>query len=330
MSVTRSSLLRLLGRHTRRTSKGWYNFCHKRCGDRRFRLGVNFGSRRFRCFNCGLNGDLDALVPGLNDADLTLLVDPPKPKAPPPTDLPWRPIQAEGPVRVLEKDAVSYLASRGVPRSHAARLGLGYGLDGCWLGRVIHPYYDARGTLAGWQGRLTYDPEPGEARKIRFATQRDLPARFRFLSPAEGAVYMIERVKPGTPLLLVEGPYDAIHAERAIQAVALFGSNLTEAQAARILSKKPIAIYLGLDRDKSGRRWNKDAKRWEPDPRPAMARLLYTRTGGQTPIYVVEYPNDFEGDWGGYEDKTPHTREELLVLLSGAVRWRPGVRLRGS
>jgi len=42
---------------------------------------------------------------------------------------------------------------------------------------------------------------------------------------------------------------------------------------------------------------------------------------------VIQYPDTFEGDFGGDEDKHPHPTEELTALLSAAVRFRPGVRL---
>lgn len=311
----------LLGKHTRRTTRGWYNFCHKRCGDKKFRLGLNFKTGKYRCFNCGRSGEIKELVPGLKGE----IAAPPddRPEPPPPTDLPWRAIRGTGDLRSLEKRAVAYLEARGVPRTHAARLGLGYGIDGPWLGRVIHPYFDSRGELAGWQGRITYDPDEGDnTRKIRFATRRDMPKERPLLQPSGGALYLIERVTQGQPVLVVEGPYDAIHAERAIQAVALFGSNCSTQQAARLLAKRPTAVYIGLDRDKSGPVWNKDAERWEPDPRIRIARTFYARS--DVPVYIVEYPADFEGDWGGYEDKTPHPREELLPLLKGARRFKPG------
>lgn len=324
--ITLRSLQARLGKHLRPTSKGWYNFCHKKCNDKRFRLGVNFRGGRYRCFNCGANGDLHDLAPGLvGDIELPSSYRAPTP--PPPTDLPWRPIRAEGEPKSLERQAIRYLESRGIPRSHAVRLGLGYGIDGWWLGRVIHPYVNARGVLAGWQGRTTYDPEPDSGeRKIRFATQRDLPKGLTLQHPTAGALYLADRVQPGLPLLVCEGPYDAIHAERAIQAVALFGSNLSPAQASRIVACRPSAIYVGLDRDKAGRHWNKDTRRWDPDPRIKIARMLYVRSG--VPVYIVEYPDSFEGDFGGREDKTPHPREELVALLAGARRFSPGAPAR--
>lgn len=321
--LTLRTLQNLLGKNLRPSSKGWYNFSHKLCGDKRFRLGVNFRASRYRCMNCGANGDLHDLVPGLKAGEIEVPLADRAPAPPPPTDLPWRPIRAEGEPRSMERSAIKYLESRGVPRSHAARLGLGYGIDGWWLGRVIHPYVNTKGALAGWQGRTTYDPEPDSGeRKIRFATQRDLPKGLTLLSPTGGALYLIDRVRPGEPVVICEGPYDAIHAERAMQAVAIFGSNLAPAQASRLLAKRPSAIYVGLDRDKCGRRWNKDAKRWEPDARIQIARALYVRSG--VPVFIVEYPDTFEGDFGGREDKTPHPREELAALLSAARRFRPG------
>lgn len=325
-SYSLRTLHEILGKSMRPTAKGWYNFCHKRCSDKKFRLGVNFNNGRYKCFNCGASGLLKDLIPGLKGEIVPPDATPPPP---PPRDLPWREITA-GPAAPspLAKAAIDYLASRGIPLWQAERLGLGYGTKGCWLGRVIHPYFDVYGGLAGWQGRTTYDPEPGDGtRKIRFATRRDMPAKYNLLTPGTGAVYSGGgniSAASGAPVLLVEGPYDAIQAQRMIESYGLFGSQLSEAQMSRVLARRPRAVYIGLDRDKSGRSWNKDAKRWEPDPRIKMARMLYTRTAGLTPIYIVEYPDSFKGDFGGREDKTPHPREELLPLITGARRWRPG------
>lgn len=320
MAGTAQDLRRLLGPGKAPTASGWWTFCHKRCGDRRHRLGVNFRRRRFRCFNCGASGDLKTLLPSLGADALAALGPPDRRPAPPPaTGLPWRPLPAEGVLSPLGASAARYLASRGIPRAHAVRLGLGYGTEGKWVNRVIHPIYDDRGGLAGWQGRLTWDPEKGEGQKSLFPRESDMPAGMRRLMPQDGALGMIERLEPGSPALLVEGPYDGAHAERVMPAVVLFGSVMFEAQARRLLSRRPSAIYLGLDRDKSGPQWNESAERWERDPRLAILGMLREHT--EAPLYVVEYPDDFAGDWGGDEEKRPHPTETLAGLLAGARRW---------
>lgn len=321
-----ATLASLLGKHRKATAAGWVNFCHKSCGDKRFRLGVHPRKGKFRCFNCGQHGTLDDLLDGrLKGLPLGLDTVRALPR-PPAKGLPWRPLPASDSAGVLGDAALAYLARRGIPQAHAARLGLGVGVDGRWFGRVIFPYFGVDGRLAGWQGRLTRDPLPDEdIKKIIFAAKGEMPAGLTCRHPNDGMLYLIERVPVGSPVLLVEGPVDAIHGERACPAAAMFGSNFTEAQARRLLSRRPSAIYLGFDRDKSGPRWNDITNTWEPDPRPAVARMLYSRT--LAPIYVVRYPDGFDGDWGGHADKTPHTTDDLTALLAGAVRWGPGVTL---
>ena len=319
---------KLLGAGRGPTSKGWWNFCHKRCGDHRFRLGVHFRQHRFRCFNCGASGGLDVLLPDLGKGPLAAPLDATPRRSLPvaPLGLPWRPLPAQGPLSPLAEGAVAYLASRGIPRGHAVRLGLGYGVEGRWVGRVIHPYYDDRGSLAGWQGRLTGDPDELDEAKTKFPRAADMPRGLTRLLPKDGALYMIDRLPLESPVMVNEGPYDAAHAERVLPAVALFGSVMFEAQMRRLLSRRPSAIYLALDPDKSGPWWNEVERRWMPDPRPPILSALYRRT--DAPIYYVPYPALWEGDVGGRPDQSPHSTEELTALIEGAVRFRPGATLR--
>lgn len=323
--MTSTDLIRLLGAHAPPTDKGWWNFNHRKCGDKRLRLGVHFTRGRFRCFNCGDSGSIADLIPGLKRGEIA---PPARPKIvrPLPNGLPWKALAATGDLTVTGEATADYLARRGVPRAHAARLGLGYGTEGRWIGRVIHPYLDLKGDIAGWQGRLLRDPDDDETtKKTLFAKASDLPRGLTLVTPSQGALYLIDRVPKGSPVIVNEGPYDAIHAERVAPAVALFGSVMSEGQMRRLLARRPSAIYLALDRDKSGPWWNADAARWMPDPRGPILRALYART--EAPVYIVTYPAAFDGDFGGHDDKTPHSTSELSALVSSAVQYRPGTPL---
>jgi hypothetical protein len=326
------SILRLLtqkyGPYKGPTATGFYNFCHPACGDRRHRFGINVKSRRWLCWNCGKRGWLTDLVPSaeLLGADVAL-PRPSRARAPEKKNaagvsLPWRPITHEGPTRALEEDVLGYLEHRGVTRRRAADLRLGYGVASRWFGCVIHPWYGDHGRLAGWQARVTGDPDVGP--KVITATADDLPVAEDYQAPRKGGLYLLDRIVAGTPALVAEGPYDAISALRVVPAVALLGSRLHEAQLRRLLRRRPSSIYIAVDRDKTVRWYDQQERAWQPPAQITMARQVL-RAGYTGDVLLVEYPDDFSGDLGGLPDKTPHPRGEIERLVLGARPFRLGM-----
>lgn len=311
-------LTRKFGAHRGPTAGGWINFCHRPCGDRKFRFGIHPGEQRFRCFNCGSHGDLRDLVPDLPKfrARTRVTLEPAPRKE---TGLPWRPLTSHSPGRLLEEKVRKYLFMRGIPYMRAALLNVGYGVLPPWRDRAIHPWFDDAGALKGWQGRLLKDPPPGVP-KMLTSSLSDLPGRW---TPKDGALYLHEFVphRPDT-LVIVEGPYDALSARRVCPVVALLGSEIHPAQVARIRAKEPRDVVLALDRDTYKPRMLETGEK-EVAKLPPIARALSVALRPLV-VRVVKYRKAFKGDIGGRPDKTPHEEKEIARLFEKAEPWRFG------
>lgn len=298
-----------LGRLGPESAAGW---CEATCPFDKHRgrpFAISLKAWRYRCLSCNKGGTLEDLGLGPRQRGLVppLRALPPS-SIPPATDRPWRPITPLGDMTRLEEKALEYLATRGIGRVHASVMGLGYGISGRWVGRVIHPYFDDAGMLVGWQGRLTGEPETEESKTL-FAKPGEIPGGHR-MTVKDGALYLLERVTQGETVLLVEGPYDALAARKVIPCtVALFGSSLHTAQLNRILRRRPSHVILGLDPDKAKEQMQ-------------IARRIYRSVRD---LSIVVYPEDFTGDWAAYGDGQPRDERSVQVLLQGKIRFSPGM-----
>lgn len=312
---TARTLVRKLGPFRGPTRSGFANFCHKACGDRKYRLGLNLRSGKLSCFNCGYRGHAEDVVGDYPQHGLRL-----KPQHAPraafsgedPDALPWKTISENGPMTMLESKVVVYLRSRGVTRERAHSLGLGYGISAPYTGCAIHPWLRDDGSLGGWQARKTYDPDDGSPKIIHA-----LPSKWPNLyTPAQGAMFGFDLVPMRAPILLVEGPYDTHSGQRVIPTVGIMGSEIYLAQIRRLQRKRPLVIYYGLDPDTFDPFWLEAEQRWGPPKARKNFRLLSLNF--DCPIRVIEYPAGFDGDIGGRESKRPHKAKVIARLVATA------------
>lgn len=313
-------LVRRLGSFRGPTRSGWLQFHHKPCGDRKFRLGVSTRTGKAKCFHCAFKGHVHDLVPEIAPGRIRVRrVESHAPRpgfdGENPESLPWKRIRPDGPLTTLERGAVEYLASRGISRVRAAVLGLGYGIERPYIGTVIHPWFRDDGSLGGWQARKTWDPADGSPKIIHA-----LPSRFPSLfSPSMGAMFCYDLLPTGSPVLLVEGPYDTYSGLRVIPTVGLMGSVVYPAQIRRLQRKRPSRVVFGLDPDTFLR------QRFTHGYQPPKARaaLKALSLAFDVPIRVLRFPLNFDGDLGGRGDKRPHHRRVIERLIESAEPYEP-------
>lgn len=136
-------------------------------------------------------------------------------------------------------DAIKYLYSRGVA---SLKIVEDYQLKyNAAMHAVIFPVM-RDGKTYGWQARKI-DPKEGELRLI--SQQSFSKAKF---------LLNYDRAKMAQGVIVVEGPFDCLHAElpdHDITGVASLGKNISQDQIKLILDLPTPRIYLGLDPDAS-------------------------------------------------------------------------------
>jgi len=168
-------------------------------------------------------------------------------------------------LRCADSPGATYLAGRGLDAEQAARLGAGYARPNAWpqdkgraAGRIVYPLADAlTGRVVSAAGRLTVDASPTWPEKQR----RDFKGlKQRKLKDCPAGVWPYASLEAarahGRPLVLVEGPADALallqHADGAgLAVVALMGTAGVLPLAA--LDGLP-GVVLALDADGAGSR----------------------------------------------------------------------------
>jgi len=165
-------------------------------------------------------------------------------------------------LRVPDCPGAVYLRSRGLDPLHAASLGVGYAAPGAWpgdygrrVGRIVYPLADpATGRIVSAVGRVCIDPAPDwtEAQRASFkeAKQRKLTGCPAGVWPHASIAAARDR---GTPLVLVEGPADALALMRygtlPYPVLALLGM-------ANVLTKASLkgvgGVVLAFDADDGG------------------------------------------------------------------------------
>ncbi len=303
------------------TRSGFINFNHKACGDKKFRFGFKFSTGIAKCFHCGFEKQIRDLFPGLPKVRTFAKSTAPRPRfsGEMPTTLPWKPIRSTGEMTTLERTAVRYLESRGVSRQRAAILGLGYGIQSPYLESVIHPWYRDDMTLGGWQARRCFDPEDGSA-KIVHALPRLWPDLY---SPSQGGMFAFDLLPEHSPVMLVEGPYDTYSGLRVLPTVGIMGSEIYPAQIRRLQRKRPTEIIYGLDPDTFLRQWLPGERKYGPPK--ARHNLKRLALAFSCRIRTLVYPEVFDGDLGGKEDKTPHPWQEIAALVRHAEPYDPTI-----
>jgi len=165
-------------------------------------------------------------------------------------------------LRVPDCPGAVYLRSRGLDPIHAASLGVGYAVPGVWpgdrgrpVGRVVFPLADpATGRVVSAMGRLCANVQASwtdeERARFKDAKQRKLTGCPAGVWPYASIATAREQ---GTPLVLVEGPADALALMRygtlPYPVLALLGT-------ANVLTRESLrgvaGVVLALDDDTSG------------------------------------------------------------------------------
>jgi len=130
------------------------------------------------------------------------------------------------------RTALSYLKSRGITDDDIEKYNIGYCTSGRYQNMVIIPSYDEQGKLNYFTGR-SFEKDP-------YVKYRN-PETSRDIIPFE--LFINWKL----PLVLCEGPFDAIAIKR--NAIPLLGNNIQSTLMKRIVTSTVEKIYIALDND---------------------------------------------------------------------------------
>ena len=133
---------------------------------------------------------------------------------------------------ILARHAFSYLKKRGITIDDIEKYNIGYCETGRYSKMVIIPSYDESGNLNYFTGR-SFEKDP-------FVKYRN-PEVSRDIVPFELFINW------NIPLVLCEGPFDAIAIKR--NAIPLLGKNIQQNLMKKIVTSKVEKIYIALDTD---------------------------------------------------------------------------------
>ena len=136
------------------------------------------------------------------------------------------------PNSLMARHALAYLKARGVTREDMIKYHMGYCETGEYQNMVVIPSYDANGNLNYFTAR-SFEKEPYRKYKN--------PSVSRDIVPFEMFINW------NSPLVLCEGPFDAIAIKR--NAIPLLGKNIQSNLMKKIVSSKVEKIYIALDSD---------------------------------------------------------------------------------
>ena len=133
---------------------------------------------------------------------------------------------------ILARHAFSYLKKRGITIDDIEKYNIGYCETGRYSKMVIIPSYDESGNLNYFTGR-SFEKDP----YIKYRN----PEVSRDIVPFELFINW------NIPLVLCEGPFDAIAIKR--NAIPLLGKNIQQNLMKKIVTSKVEKIYIALDTD---------------------------------------------------------------------------------
>ena len=136
------------------------------------------------------------------------------------------------PTSLMARHALAYLKNRGVTIEDMIKYHMGYCESGEYKNMVIIPSYDSNGNLNYFTSR-SFEKDPYRKYKN--------PSVSRDVVPFEMFINW------NSPLVLCEGPFDAIAIKR--NAIPLLGKNIQTNLMKKIVSSKVEKIYIALDSD---------------------------------------------------------------------------------
>jgi len=138
----------------------------------------------------------------------------------------------DNPTSLMARHALSYLKKRGVTMEDMIKYHMGYCEEGEYRNMIIIPSYDYKGNLNYFTAR-SFEKQPFRKYKN--------PSVSRDIVPFEMFINW------NSPLVLCEGPFDAIAIKR--NAIPLLGKNIQTNLMKKIVSSKVEKIYIALDSD---------------------------------------------------------------------------------
>ena len=136
------------------------------------------------------------------------------------------------PNSLMARHALTYLKVRGVTREDMIKYHMGYCEDGEYQNMIIIPSYDINGNLNYFTAR-SFEKNPYRKYKN--------PSVSRDIVPFEMFINW------NSPLVLCEGPFDAIAIKR--NAIPLLGNNIQSKLMKKIVTSTIQKIYIALDTD---------------------------------------------------------------------------------
>ena len=138
----------------------------------------------------------------------------------------------DNPTSLMARHALAYLKKRGVTMEDMIKYHMGYCEEGEFRNMIIIPSYDYKGNLNYFTAR-SFEKQPFRKYKN--------PSVSRDIVPFEMFINW------NSPLILCEGPFDAIAIKR--NAIPLLGKNIQTNLMKKIVSSKVEKIYIALDSD---------------------------------------------------------------------------------
>jgi hypothetical protein len=136
------------------------------------------------------------------------------------------------PSNITARHAAAYLKSRGITEDDILKYGIGYCEGGRYANMIIIPSYDVKGILNYFTGR-SFQKEPS--------------VKYRNPSVSRDIVPFELFINWDLPLILCEGPFDAISIKRNV--IPLLGKNIQSNLMKKIVMSSVEKIYIALDRD---------------------------------------------------------------------------------
>ena len=132
---------------------------------------------------------------------------------------------------IIKRHTLNYLNKRNITYEDIIKYNIGYCDSGLYSNRIIIPSYNSEGQLNFFVGRDFYNSK----------------MKYKNCTSPKNVIGFDLFINWDEPIVLVEGPFDAIAAKR--NAIPLFGKTILSNLKKRIYEKKVTDIYIALDED---------------------------------------------------------------------------------
>ena len=133
---------------------------------------------------------------------------------------------------IKARHALSYLKSRGINKDDIEKYQIGYCEKGLYSKMIIIPSNDLNGKLNYFTGR---------------SFEKDPYVKYRNPNTSRNIIPFEMFINWNLPLVLCEGPFDAIAIKR--NAIPLLGKNIQSTLMKKIITSQVEKIYIALDTD---------------------------------------------------------------------------------